>query len=147
MCFHLNGSRDIPGPFDGNLVFSFFQFFKGLLKFDKSSTEQEPCQQTPGHRSSQSGQSAAWVEEYFSRRQQPTLDSLIFDKSKDGLGSSPSKFRSLARHYRTFHYVITFCRYEELHSGLESRVSRNLVVTEKIQQFWARSVEYKSRQK
>eukprot|EP00435_Cladocopium_sp_Y103_P041282 s1959_g11.t1 len=40
-----------------------------------------------------SAQRVAVGVEYFSRRQQPTLDSLIFDKSKDGLGSSPSKFR------------------------------------------------------
>ncbi len=36
------------------------------------------------------------LQEYFSRRQQPTLDSLIFNKN-DSMGSSPSKFRYLVQ--------------------------------------------------
>ncbi|CAJ1371762.1 unnamed protein product [Effrenium voratum] len=40
-----------------------------------------------------SAQKLAVGVEYFSRQQQPTLDGLVFDKSPDGPGSSPSKFR------------------------------------------------------
>ncbi|CAK9088343.1 Cofac_haem_bdg domain-containing protein [Durusdinium trenchii] len=42
--------------------------------------------------------------EYFSRQQQPTLDTLIFDKSKDALGSSPSKFREACDWDRVWSY-------------------------------------------
>lgn len=51
-----------------------------------------------------SAQRVAVGVEYFSRRQQPTLDSLIFDKSKDGLGSSPSKFREACDWDRVWAY-------------------------------------------
>ncbi|CAJ1329523.1 unnamed protein product [Effrenium voratum] len=39
----------------------------------------------------------SFLKEYFSRQQQPTLDGLVFDKSPDGPGSSPSKFRHLGQ--------------------------------------------------